>query len=68
MTSHKPKTHSNLMLLLVAVFVVVAGVYFWRKKAAAKPNCKEICFSTSPDNAEGCDVICVPPATEKAAA
>lgn len=60
MVSHKHKSHSNMMLLLAAAAIIVAGVYFWRKKAANKPNCQEICFSTGDE--KECDIICTKPA------
>lgn len=65
MTSRKTQSHSNLMLLLVAALVIIASVYFWRKKAHAA-TCQEICYSTSPTGEESCDVICTTPATESA--
>ncbi len=61
----KSRSHSNsnLILLLTAAVVIIAGVYFWRKKAENSMKCQEICYSTSPENSEGCDVICTPPAS-----
>lgn len=60
MTSHKSKHHSHIMLWLVAALVIGAGIYFWRKKAANKANCHEICYSTGEE--KECDVVCTPPA------
>jgi hypothetical protein len=62
----KSKSNSNLVLLVTAALVVVAAVYFWRKKSANAPVCQEICFSTGEETE--CDVICTPAETVAPAA